>query len=42
VVALAERGSIRAATHQFKLDEAMEAYECMATGELHGRVIVVP
>jgi hypothetical protein len=41
VVALAERGSIRAATHQFKLDKAMEAYE-MATGELHGRVIVVP
>lgn len=42
VIALAERGQIRAEVHEYRLDDAMRAYDAMAAGELHGRAVVVP
>jgi propanol-preferring alcohol dehydrogenase len=42
VIALAERGLIRAEVHEWSLDDAMRAYDAMAAGELHGRAVIVP
>jgi propanol-preferring alcohol dehydrogenase len=42
VIALAERGAIRADVHEFPLADAMRAYDGMAAGELHGRAVIVP
>jgi propanol-preferring alcohol dehydrogenase len=42
VIALAERGLIRAEVREWSLEKAMEAYDAMAAGDLHGRAVVVP
>jgi propanol-preferring alcohol dehydrogenase len=42
VIALAERGAIRAEVHEFPLADAMSAYEAMGAGNLHGRAVIVP
>jgi propanol-preferring alcohol dehydrogenase len=42
VIALAERGQIRAQIQEFSLDEAARAYEQLAAGDVHGRAVVVP
>ncbi|MFI5045975.1 MAG: NAD(P)-dependent alcohol dehydrogenase [Acidimicrobiia bacterium] len=42
VLALAERGLIRAHSQQFSLDDAAHAYDMMRAGELHGRAVIVP
>jgi propanol-preferring alcohol dehydrogenase len=42
VIALAERGLIRAEIERVSLDQAAHAYERLAAGEISGRVVVVP
>jgi propanol-preferring alcohol dehydrogenase len=42
VLALAERGLIHAEIQEWSLDDAMKAYDAMATGKLHGRAVIVP
>ena len=42
VIALAERGLIRAEIERVGLDEAAAAYERLAAGEVSGRIVVVP
>jgi propanol-preferring alcohol dehydrogenase len=42
VIALAERGLIRAEVQEWTLGDAMRAYDAMAVGDLHGRAVVVP
>lgn len=42
VLDLAARGHLRAATTNFPLDQAVEAYHLMEAGELTGRAVIVP
>lgn len=42
VVALAERGRIRAQVQRLSLDEAPKGYDALATGAIEGRAVVVP
>jgi propanol-preferring alcohol dehydrogenase len=42
VIALAQRGLIKAHIQRFPLDQAMHAYELMEQGQLAGRAVVVP
>jgi alcohol dehydrogenase, propanol-preferring len=42
VIALAARGLIRPTIHRTGLDGAAKAYQQMATGQVEGRVVVVP
>jgi propanol-preferring alcohol dehydrogenase len=42
VLALGERGAIRAQVQQFSLDDAPRAYELLAAGSVHGRAVIVP
>lgn len=42
VIALAQRGEIRAEVSTYPLDEAAEAYERLARGEVRGRAVVTP
>jgi alcohol dehydrogenase, propanol-preferring len=42
VLALAEDGHIRAHIEQVPLADAVNAYDRLAAGELHGRAVIVP
>jgi propanol-preferring alcohol dehydrogenase len=42
VVALAERGRIRAQVQRLSLDEAPQGYDALAAGTIEGRAVVVP
>jgi propanol-preferring alcohol dehydrogenase len=42
VLALAERGLVKPHIEKFSLDNAMQAYEKMESGELLGRAVIVP
>jgi propanol-preferring alcohol dehydrogenase len=42
VIALAQRGRIKAHVQRFSIDDAMEAYHRMEKGQLSGRAVVVP
>lgn len=42
VLALAERGDLRAAVQQFPLEQALDAYRALHRGELTGRAVMVP
>jgi propanol-preferring alcohol dehydrogenase len=42
VIALAQRGLIKAHVQRFSLDNAMEAYRLMEKGQLSGRAVIVP
>ena len=42
VIALAEKGKIRAHVHRFSLDDAPQAYQEMRDGTLRGRAVIVP
>ncbi len=42
VIAMAERGAIKAHVQRFSLEDGMQAYELMEKGELSGRAVIVP
>jgi propanol-preferring alcohol dehydrogenase len=42
VIALAERGQIRAEIERVSLTDAAKAYERLAAGEVNGRIVVIP
>jgi len=42
VLALAERGRVRAHVQRFTLEDAPRAYEAMVAGDLQGRAVIVP
>jgi propanol-preferring alcohol dehydrogenase len=42
VIALAEAGQVRASVQRYSLDDALDAYAAMRTGQLEGRAVIVP
>ncbi|MEV6945352.1 alcohol dehydrogenase catalytic domain-containing protein [Streptomyces sp. NPDC051172] len=42
VAALASQGKLHAETETYRLDQALEAYERLRAGEVHGRAVVAP